>query len=98
MTQLTETENRVVEYFIKEQEKLKDIPDPHKSKLLFSEDVRKDCRISLDIKISQFNVIFSSLKKKNILVKQEDGSYKFPKLISVIGEDTTSIKYEFSTQ
>ena len=92
---LTETENKVTAFFLEESEILKDVPQPHRNKILFSEETRKKCRETLNIKTSQFNFLISSLKKKGILVKTQEG-FSLPLILQQITEDTIGIKYEIT--
>lgn len=92
---LTETENRYLAFFLQEKENLDKVPEPHRSELLFSDKVRKKSKEVLEIKTSQANVLFASLKKKGI-IKQTDSGYQLAGIFNAIDKDTTEIVYKLS--
>lgn len=92
---LTETENRYLAFFLQEKENLDKVPEPHRSELLFSDKVRKKSKEVLEIKTSQANVLFASLKKKGI-IKQTDNGYQLAGIFNAIDKDTTEIVYKLS--
>lgn len=50
----------------------------------------------LQIKTSQANVLFSSLKKKGIIKQNEEGMYQLAGIFNAIDKDTTEIVYKLS--
>ena len=93
---LTETENRYLAFFLQEKENLDKVPEPHKSELLFSDKVRKKSKEVLQIKTSQANVLFASLKKKGIIKQVDTGGYQLAGIFNAIDRETTEIVYKLN--
>jgi hypothetical protein len=65
---MTSKEIDVVEAILLKYEELKDIPEPHKSKLIFSAEGLKEIRETVGVTESGLNNYKAQLKKKGIIV------------------------------
>ena len=90
---LTKSENEFLDFFIKKTKSLENVPEPHKSKIVFDTDSRKEAMTTLNLTQTNFNFILSSIKKKGY-IKDIKGVYKIRPFLMEISSDTNLITIE----
>jgi hypothetical protein len=94
VTQLSEKETEVLAFFVEKYHNLVQVPEPYRTQAVFSTSSKKECMVKLSMKSSQLNFIFTSLRKKRMLLTKEGITVLQPMLQKIV-PGTNKLTYEF---